>query len=107
MSVEIFDIVKIALQLLLAIVTLIAIPALRAVYLRNTNAEQRAEIEFWTKLAVKWAEDLYKQRGQGMLKKAEVLKFLKEIGFTINEDQLGILVDMIVDEFNKNGWGKA
>lgn len=104
MNAEIFEVVKLVLQVLLAIVTFIAIPALRAVYNKNTTEKQRAELEFWAKFAVKWAEEIYKQRGAGALKKAEVIKYLRAIGFTIDEAQLNVLIDMIVDEFNKNGW---
>lgn len=101
-----FSIIKLIVQLILAVITLIAIPMLRKMYIDNTTEKQRQEILFWTKFAIRWAEELYKERGAGELKKIEVLHFLEKLGLNIDEEQLSVLIDMIVLEFNKNGWNK-
>lgn len=102
-----FTIVKLVLQLALAIITVVAVPMLRKMYIDNTNEKQRAEVLFWTRFAIKQAEALYKERGAGELKKIDCLEFLKKIGLNLDEEQLSVLIDMIVEEYNKNGWGKV
>ena len=59
---------------------------------------------FWTKLAVQIAEEIYKEKGQGMLKKETVIDFLNKNGIKMSIEQIYFLIDTIVTEFNKNGW---
>ena len=106
MKPEVFEVVKLVLQIMLVVLAYFVYPTFKKWLDSNTSAEQRKEWKFWTQLAIKWAEDLYNQRGQGALKEEEVVKYLKEIGITIEEAQMRILIRMIVEQYNKNGWNK-
>lgn len=70
----------------------------------NTTKEQRDAMLFWGKLAVNMAESLYKEKGSGVLKKEEVIKFLNDKGIKLSEREMDALIKGIVDEFNKNDW---
>lgn len=96
------EIIKLVVALLGAVVTYYVIPYIKA----QTNKEQREEAVFWTKMAVRIAEEIYEQRGQGALKKEYVVEFLNKNGIKISVDQMDFLIDVIVTEYNKNGWGK-
>lgn len=107
MKQEIFEIVKLILQIVLIAMTAFVVPAVRNYLLKTTTAKQREDLLFWTKVAVKTAEDIYKQKGQGILKKEYVLNWIQEQKIPISAEQASVLVDMIVSEFNKNGWDKV
>lgn len=107
MKPEVFEVIKLALQLLLVVMTTLAIPALKRWIDSKTTAEQRKEAEYWITLAVQVAERIYKDKGQGPLKKEWVMKWLSDNGVKLTAEQLDVLIDMIVEEFNKNGWNKA
>ena len=94
------ELVKIFVALLGAVVTYYVIPFIKA----KTTKEQREDAIFWTTMAVRIAEEIYKQKGQGSLKKEYVVEFLNKNGIKISIDQMDFLIDAIVTEFNKNGW---
>ena len=48
--------------------------------------------------------EIYKEKGQGMLKKETVIEFLNKNGIKMSIEQMDFLIDAIVTEFNKNGW---
>lgn len=72
----------------------------------KATKEERENVLFWTEIMVKVTEDIYREKGQGLLKKEDVVKFLQDNGFNISESQMSVLVDAVVSEFNKNGWNK-
>lgn len=94
------EIAKIVVALLGAVVTYYVIPFIKA----KTTKEQREDAIFWTTMAVRIAEDIYKQKGQGSLKKDHVVEFLNKNGIKLSGEQMDFLIDAIVTEFNKNGW---
>ena len=104
MNEQIFEIVTLILRAVLIIMTVIVLPRVKKWIDANTTAKQREDATFWTKIAVKAAEGIYKERGQGRLKKEEVTKWLNRNGIKIRADQLDRLIDTIVEEFNKHGW---
>lgn len=109
MNNEVFEIVQLVLQIALIIITAFIVPAIRKYLNSKTTKEQREEFMYWTNLAIKIAEDIYKERGQGKIKKEYVLEYLNNLNnktLKLNNEQISSLIDMIVAEFNKNGWDK-
>ena len=104
MDSNMFEIVKLVLQIALLVATAFVIPSAKKWMKANTTKEQREEAKFWTGIAVKAAESIYKAKGQGQLKKEWVLEWLNNNNVTITMPQANILIDMVVEEFNKNGW---
>lgn len=74
------------------IVTTIVIPY----YKSKTTREQRENIAFWTKHAVEAAEKIYKEHGQGALKKQYVLEFLASHGIVLDEQQIDVMIESAV-----------
>lgn len=71
-------------------------------YLKSkTTTEQQANILFWVTIAVNAAEQTYKEKGQGKLKKEYVLEFLTGKGIKITGEEADILIEAIVREVNQ------
>ncbi len=89
-------IVKVIIPILGAILTYLIVPFIK----QKTTKEQRDNIYFWVRIAVGAAEQIYKEKGQGKLKKEYVVSFLqsKEIDITIQE--LDVLIEAAVLELN-------
>ena len=104
MDSNMFEIAKLVLQIALLVATVFVIPSVKKWMEANTTKEQREEAKFWTGIAVKAAESIYKEKGQGQLKKEWVLEWLNKNNVKITMEQANILIDMVVQEFNKNGW---
>lgn len=96
----VFELLKALIMVLGVIVTYKVIPWLKA----KTTAEQRKEAEYWIKIAVQVAEQIYRDKGQGLLKKEYVLEWLNKNGINITLGQADMLIDLIVQQFNKKGW---
>lgn len=105
MSEQIFEIITLILRAVLIVVTVFIVPRLKKWIDANTTAKQREDAVFWTKLAVRMAEEIYHERGQGKFKKSYVVEWLNANGVKINAEQMDTLIEMIVTEYNKNGWG--
>lgn len=104
MDSNIFEIVKLVLQIGLIILTAFVVPSIKKLINEKTTKEQRENAQFWTAIAIKCAEDIFKEKGQGKLKKDYVIEWLNRNKIKITEEQMNILIDTIVAEFNKNGW---
>ena len=89
-------IIKILIPLLGAIITYILVPFFRS----KTTKEQRENIAFWVKVAVGAAEQIYNKKGQGILKKDYVIKFLTSKGINITRQDLDVLIEAAVKELN-------
>ena len=96
----IFELLKLLIMVFGAIITYRIIPWIKA----KTTAEQRKEAEYWTRIFVKLAEQIYIDRGQGALKKEDVLEWLNSNGIKLTITQMEALIDVIVEEFNSKGW---
>lgn len=96
----VYEILKLVIMVLSAVVVYRIIPFLKA----KTNIEQREEAEYWIRVAIRVAEQLYKDKGEGTLKKEYVLEWLNTNGIQITKEQADVLIDLIVKEFNKWGW---
>lgn len=104
MSKEKFELVILVLKAFLMFTTIFVIPYLQIYLKSNTTKEQRENALFWVKQVTRIAEELYKTKGAGKLKKEYVLEWLNKNGVKLSNDQLSILIDMVVEEYNRNGW---
>ena len=81
-----------------AIITYVVVPYIRS----KTTEKQRDGAKFWVQVAVNAAEQIYKEKGQGIIKKKYVVDFLNEKGIKITDEQLDALIEAAVYELNKN-----
>lgn len=79
------------------VITCILVPFIRS----KTTAEQQKEINAWVKIAVSAAEQIFKGSGRGEEKKQYVIAWLKERGFTVDENELDALIEAAVYELNQ------
>ena len=89
-------IVKVLIPILGAILTYLIVPFLKS----KTTKEQRENIYFWVQVAVQAAEMIYKEKGQGKLKKEYVVDFLISKGINITIQELDVLIEAAVKELN-------
>ncbi len=93
----IVEIGTILISLTGVLVTYLLIPYIKS----KTTEKQREDIMFWVKVAVNAAEQIYKEKGNGKLKKEYVVKFLNDIGIKISEFELDVLIESAVLELDK------
>ena len=79
------------------VITCILVPFIRS----KTTAEQQKEINAWVKIAVAAAEQIFTGSGRGEEKKEYVIAWLKERGFTVDENELDALIEAAVYELNQ------
>jgi hypothetical protein len=89
-------VVKVLIPLLGAILTYLIVPLI----LQKTTKQQRENIYFWVTVAVQAAEMIYKEKGQGKLKKEYVVTFLQSKGINITIQELNVLIEAAVKELN-------
>lgn len=92
MSIDITQIVIALIGVLTTVLTTVVIPYFKS----RTTAEQRDNIYFWAKIAVQAAEKLYKESGQGKIKKEYVKEFLASHGIILDEAQLDVVIESAV-----------
>lgn len=92
----IVNIGTIIIALIGAIITYIVVPFLK----QKTTKEQREDILFWVKFAVKAAEQMKEAGIIAVPKKEYVINFLREIGISITDKELDILIEAAVFEMN-------
>lgn len=93
----IVEIGTVVIALIGAIITYIVIPYIKS----KTTVEQQKTVEFWVRIAVNAAEQIFGNPKMGTTKKEYVLKFLKEKGFNVSETDLDTLIEAAVLELNK------
>lgn len=80
----------------------VVITCILVLFIRSkTTAEQQKEINAWVKIAVSAAEQIFKGSGRGEEKKQYVIAWLKERGFTVDENELDALIEAAVYELNQ------
>lgn len=104
MKKEYFDLIVISLKFLLLLLSVAILPKAQEYIESSTTKEQRENALFWIKQVTKIAEEVYKSKGAGELKKQYVIEWLEKNGVKLADEQLSVLIDMVVDEYNKNGW---
>lgn len=95
---DLTPIIEGAITLAVAIITAFVIPYLK----EKIGAAKYAKTLEWVKVAVKAAEMIYNGVGRGAEKKAYVVEFLHEKGFTVDADSLDALIESAVLELQKN-----
>ena len=96
MNINIDIMVKVIIPILGAIITYLIVPFIK----QKTTKEQRENIYFWVEVAVSAAEQIYKEKGQGKLKKEYVVDFLVSKGINITIEELDVLIEAAVNELN-------
>lgn len=90
--IDLTPIMEAIIALVVAVITAFVIPWLKG----KIDADKLEQIELWVTVAVEAAEQLYNGTGRGEEKKAYVVKFLQEKGFTIDPDSLDKLIEAAV-----------
>lgn len=94
---NITPVVEAAVMLLLAILTYVLVPMIRA----KLTADQLAIVKMWVQIAVNAAEQIYTGSGKGREKKAYVVAFLESKGFKLDTDSLDKLIESSVLELKQ------
>lgn len=81
-----------AIAIIVAVITAFVIPWLK----RKISTEKLAEVSTWVEIAVNAAEQLYTGSGRGGEKKAYVIQFLAEKGYTVDMDAIENLIEAAV-----------
>jgi phage holin, LL-H family len=107
MKQEHFEILISALKIILMLITIFVMPGIKAFIDQNTTAKQRQELINFANIAIKIAEEYYKDKNKGKEKKAFVIDWLNKAGIKATEEQINNIIDMIVAWYNANGWNKV
>ena len=98
MDEKIFQIILASIPVFGAIITGFIIPFIK----EKIGAEKLAKYEYWTSMAVKCAEMMFKEQGKNKTKKEYVVNFLNEMfnknKVVITSKQIEILVEAAVKE---------
>ena len=94
--IDITPIVNAVIALIAAMVSVFLIPWIKS----KTTDAQRKELVEWVKIGVAAAEQLYKGQGRGEEKKQYVLDFLKQKGFTVDEESVNAAIEAAVSQLN-------
>ena len=87
--IDLTPIMEAIIALVVAVITAFVIPWLKG----KIDADKLEQIKLWVTVAVEAAEQLYNGTGRGEEKKAYVVKFLQEKGFTLDPDSLDKLIE--------------
>lgn len=90
--IDLTPIMEAIIALVVAVITAFVIPWLKG----KIDADKLEQIKLWVTVAVGAAEQLYNGTGRGEEKKAYVVKFLQEKGFTLDPDSLDKLIEAAV-----------
>lgn len=90
--IDLTPIMEAIIALVVAVITAFVIPWLKG----KIDADKLEQIKLWATVAVEAAEQLYNGTGRGEEKKAYVVKFLQENGFTLDPDSLDKLIEAAV-----------
>ena len=90
--IDLTPVMEAVIALIVAVITAFVIPWLKG----KISADKLEQIKLWVTVAVEAAEQLYKGSGRGEEKKAYVVQFLQEKGFTPDPDSLDKLIEAAV-----------
>ena len=90
------NILQVILALLSIIVTGILIPLIKT----KVKKEDLEKAIIITDIAVKAAEQIFKESGQGPIKKKYVIEYLKKSGLDLSDDEINTLIEATVKELN-------
>ena len=90
--IDLTPIMEAIIALVVAVITAFVIPWLKG----KIDADKLEQIKLCVTVAAEAAEQLYNGTGRGEEKKAYVVKFLQEKGFTLDPDSLDKLIEAAV-----------
>ena len=93
---ELTEIIKLAIELVVAIASLWLVPWLKA----KCNAEQVADMLRWVEIAVSAAEQVFDDLG-GKQKKAYVMSYLHDRGYDVDDEDLSLAIEAAVLRLHK------
>lgn len=82
-----------------AIIARYLIPYIKA----RTTIEQQQNIQMWTRIAVEAAEMIFREAGKGAEKYKYVEQFLIDKGFTLDPQEIKVLIESAVNELKHIG----
>lgn len=91
--IDLTPLLQAVIALLAALITAYVVPYVKS----KTSAQQLERMQSWARIAVKAAEQLYTDSGQGEKKKAYVLSFLNQHGFNLDMATLDALIESAVN----------
>lgn len=101
MDKRLFEVILALIPVLGAIITYFIIPYIKT----NISSAKLAQYREWATLAVKTAEMLWRETGQGDEKKAYVVQFLTDLfnskKIVITEEQMNVLIESAVKEMKE------
>lgn len=89
-------IITAVIGLLTAIITAFLVPYIKA----NIEAKNLESLLKIAKIAVEAAEQIFKESGMGAKKKEYVEKYLAEHGYTLDSDELDVVIESAVKEMH-------
>lgn len=90
--IDLTPVTEAVIALIVAVITAFVIPWLKG----KISTDKLEQIKLWVTVAVEAAEQIYKGSGRGEEKKAYVVQFLQEKGFTLDPDSLDKLIEAAV-----------
>ena len=96
--IDLTDVIIAVIGLVGTVLTTFLIPYLR----QKLTAEQYNEMQLWVNIAVKAAEMLYTGSGYGAEKKAYVIEFLKQKGYTMDTESVENMIESAVLEMQNS-----
>ena len=91
-----YQILQVVLAIVSIIVTGVLIPLIKT-KISKTDLEKALVI---TDIAVKAAEQIFKESGQGPIKKKYVIDYLKKSGLDLSNEEINALIEAAVKELN-------
>ena len=91
-----FNILQVVLAIVSIVVTGILIPLIKT-KIKKEDLEKAIII---TDIAVKAAEQIFKESGQGPIKKKYVIDYLKKSGLSLSDEEINALIEATVKELN-------
>jgi len=94
--IDLTPIINAVIAIAAAVATAFLIPWIRS----KTTEGQRKELAAWIKIGVAAAEQLYAGQGRGEEKKAYVLKFLADNGYSVDLESINAMIEAAVQQLN-------
>ena len=91
-----FNILQVVLTIVSIIVTGVLIPLIKTKITKD-KLEKAIVI---TEIAVKAAEQIFRESGQGPIKKKYVIDYLKRSGLNLTDEEINALIESAVKELN-------
>ena len=88
------------LQVVLAIVSIVVTGILIPLIKTKIKKEDLEKAIIITDIAVKAAEQIYKESGKGPIKKKYVIDYLKRSGLNLTDEEINALIESAVKELN-------